>query len=246
MKKILVRISIIIFLVISGVSGFFILKIREEFEKLESEDPSVWEPDIRKLEKKITLTAGEKDLILFTGSSSIRFWFSLEEDMRPINAVKTGFGGSKIRDVMYYADRIIFPFKPTSVVLFAGTNDISGRGNDKTPDQLAHDFYRFAKRFEAGLPDSKLYFISITPTPGRWDVWPEVSCANQMIQSTCDTLEYAVYLDLTDHFLNDDGIPDPSLFWWDGVHMNRKGYSIWKKEISAALRDNVEKLGFHE
>ncbi len=54
----------------------------------------------------------EKGKILFTGSSSIRFWDSLEEDMEPLEVLNRGFGGAQISHVIYHFEEIIKPYEP--------------------------------------------------------------------------------------------------------------------------------------
>ena len=41
--------------------------------------------------------------VLFTGSSSIRFWETLEEDMYPLKVLNRGFGGAHIAHVNYHS-----------------------------------------------------------------------------------------------------------------------------------------------
>jgi hypothetical protein len=66
-------------------------------------------------------------IIVFTGSSSIRFWDTLENDMKPLQVINRGFGGSQIAHVNQYASRIVIPYRPRVVVLYAGDNDLSMR-----------------------------------------------------------------------------------------------------------------------
>ena len=75
-----------------------------KIEKARSDDPLVWEEDIRALEKS---TGGPPGSVVFIGSSSIRMWDSLALDMRPYTAVKRGFGGSKMADAVHYAARLV-------------------------------------------------------------------------------------------------------------------------------------------
>ena len=96
--------------------------VYRELEKASSEDPLVWEKDIARLEQ---VAIAEPGAVLFVGSSSIRLWPSLPEDMAPLDAVQRGFGGAKINDVIFYADRLFAAEAPAAIVIFVGTNDIS-------------------------------------------------------------------------------------------------------------------------
>jgi hypothetical protein len=55
--------------------------------------------------------------IVFTGSSSIRFWETLAHDMAPLNVVNRGFGGSQMAHVTCYATKIVLPFSPSAVMV---------------------------------------------------------------------------------------------------------------------------------
>ena len=44
--------------------------------------------------------------------------------MAPLPVLRHGFGGAKLNDVVYYAERLVSAYRPRAVVVFAGTNDI--------------------------------------------------------------------------------------------------------------------------
>ena len=78
-----------------------------------------------------------KGKILFTGSSSIRFWDSLNEDMKPLEVLNRGFGGAQISHVIYHFEDIVKPYNPKAIVFFCGTNDLTAL---KTPEETLKDF----------------------------------------------------------------------------------------------------------
>ena len=68
----------------------------------------------------------QKDnLILFTGSSSIRLWKNLNVAFPEHNVMNMGFGGSEMADLLYYADKLITPFRPKQIFIYEGDNDLS-------------------------------------------------------------------------------------------------------------------------
>ncbi len=87
-------------------------------------DPKVWERAIRRFEKNDRRCFPPEGVIVFTGSSSIRFWKSLQTDMAPLPVVHRGFGGAQIHDVTHYVQRIVTPYKPKAVVFYAGNLDL--------------------------------------------------------------------------------------------------------------------------
>jgi hypothetical protein len=70
-----------------------------------------WEKDIEKFEQLDKSEKYPDDAILFAGSSSIRLWASLEEDMSPYHVIQRGYGGAKLSDFAVYAQRIFNPHK---------------------------------------------------------------------------------------------------------------------------------------
>ncbi|WP_128544725.1 GDSL-type esterase/lipase family protein [Larkinella soli] len=224
-------------LVLAAAFGF--LWVRREYAKMESDDPGVWEPVIADFEAEDRSSPVPRQAVLFVGSSSIRFWNSLAEDMHPVPVIRRGFGGAKLQDVSFYADRIIFPYRPKAIVLFAGSNDISGRPNDKTPEQVAGAFRRLAEQIRHRLPDTPLYYLAITPTRSRWEVWPKVQRANRLIERYCRTQQHLFFIDTTRYFLTKEGRPNEDLLWWDGTHLNRDGYAIWTRILKARLLKEI-------
>ncbi|HEX2901727.1 MAG TPA: hypothetical protein VHS96_18595, partial [Bacteroidia bacterium] len=53
--------------------------------------------------------------IVFSGSSSIRKWESLQTDMAPLPVANRGFGGAIIKQVTHYSSRMIVPLSPKLV-----------------------------------------------------------------------------------------------------------------------------------
>ena len=197
-------------------------------------DPQAWEASIRRFEARERLHPSPADVIVFTGSSSITFWSSLERDMAPILAVNRGFGGAKMPDVVHYADRIVRSCHPRAVVLFAGTNDIAG-ARPATSQQVFEGYLAFVKAIQASLPGTPIYYVSITPTPLRWKLWPVVREANRLIRVHTQSDSCLHFIDITGAFLGPDGRPDRHLFRTDRLHPNAKGYEKWTALIKPVL-----------
>ncbi|TFG94633.1 hypothetical protein E4H12_14830, partial [Candidatus Thorarchaeota archaeon] len=157
-----------------------ILRLRA---KLNRGDSTLWEREIRKFEKQDNENPQTEGAILFTGSSSIRHWNTLKEDMAPLSVMNRGFGGSRISDVIHYADRIVFPYKPKTIVFYAGENDLSGLfyTKKKTPEEVRNNFREFCEKVHGQLPGVPIYFISIKPPKRRKKLWGEMKRANSLV-----------------------------------------------------------------
>jgi len=202
-------------------------------------DPEFWEGEIRRFERQDRRDGPPEGVILFTGSSSIRFWKTLAEDMAPLRVANRGFGGAQIHQVTFYADRIIFPYKPKGIVFYAGENDIAGMkfSKGKSPQELLEAFKEFCETVHGRLPDVSIYFISIKLPKLRLEHWPQMQIANKMIRLYCEKDERLAYIDVVPPMLDEEGRPRKDLFKWDGIHMNPKGYVIWTEVVKPILEE---------
>ncbi len=179
---------------------------------------------IKNMEKEDSTRIVSTNEVLFTGSSSIRMWQSLEQDFDPIPGINRGFGGSTLPEVIHYADRIIFPYKPSLMVLYCGENDIA---DGASPVQVLSSFKKLDGMIRAKLPETKMIFISMKPSVARWALWEKYVEGNNLIHDYINTKEDRYYLDCSTVMLNEEGEPDPSIFIEDKLHMNAKGYEAW-------------------
>ena len=127
--------SVAVFLLAFGASTVFVRSA--EF------DPKRWEKDIAAFEASDRTNPPPKGSVLFIGSSSIRLWKSLAADFPDLKVINRGFGGSHIPDTTHFAERIIFPYEPSKIVLYAGDNDIAG---GRSPEQVFADFKELVEK----------------------------------------------------------------------------------------------------
>lgn len=204
------------------------------------ENEQVFEAEIAAFEEMEAESPSAKGGILFTGSSSIRKWETLEADMAPLTVVNRGFGGSTLRQVDAYADRFILPLAPKLLVLYCGENDIA---NDRYPAEAAtEDFLHLLAYLRYHLPDMHLVYISMKPSPARWQYNEKFQEASRGIAQVCLEDPQLTYIDVGPLMLDADGQPDNSIFVRDKLHMNAKGYAIWTQAIRPVVMDLWEKL----
>jgi lysophospholipase L1-like esterase len=170
--------------------------------------------------------------ILFIGSSSIRLWKTLAEDFPQHQVINRGFGGSQIIDSVNYADRIVIPYRPKHIVFYAGGNDINA---GKSADQVLADFQAFVRKVRKSLPDVQISYISIAPNPARWSQVGRVRQANKLISNYARFDGRISFIDVFPHMLGRNGQPRPDIYAADRLHMNEKGYELWKKIVGDHL-----------
>ena len=85
-----------------------------------------FDEDIDKFLDQDRIDPPPENAFLSIGSSSIRLWKTLEEDMKPLKIINRGFGGAHTKHINRHKDKIVFPYEPKAIVFFCGTNDING------------------------------------------------------------------------------------------------------------------------
>ncbi len=195
--------------------------------------PNQWEKDIRSFEEWDSKNTFASNAVLFVGSSSIRLWATCE-CFPEFAVINRGFGGSQISDVNYFAHRIVLPYKPKVIVFYAGDNDIA---EGKSPKRVFDDFRKFVKFIHKHLPETRIIFISIKPSPSRWSFWPIAKKANLMVKELSDKEERVTFADVGKVLLDRDGKPNTKLYVDDKLHLNSKGYEAWTK----LLRPMIER-----
>ncbi len=192
---------------------------------------AVWEQDMQRFAAEDASAMPPPGGVVFVGSSSIRMWNTLAKDFPGVPVINRGFGGSEIRDSTWYAGRIIVPYAPRQVLIYAGDNDLfSGR----TPLQLRDDFRVFVSRVRRDLPDSRIAYISNKPSPSRANLLATQREANALIQSEAVRLKVD-FIDIFTPMQDAKGQPREDLFIEDRLHMNAKVYAIWREIIAPYL-----------
>jgi len=201
-----------------------------------SQNLDKFESSILEFEEEDKINGYQREAIVFTGSSSIRMWKTLAEDLAPIPVVNRGFGGSTIPQVMYYADRIIMPHQPKIIVFYCGENDLS---NDESEPELAlKSFKKFNKYLKKNLPVTKIFFIAIKPSIRRWNYWPKLNEANKKIEKYINKKDNYYFVDVAAKMLDENGIVLQDIFIKDNLHMNAKGYEIWTNMLKPLLEEH--------
>ena len=142
--------------------------------------------------------------------------------------INRGFGGSEIEDSIYFADRIIHPYKPKHILLYAGDNDIA-RG--KSAETVFSDFNKFVFTVHKKLPKAKISFIAIKPSLSRWKLAKKMVKANGIIKDFCNTDNRLQFIDIWTPMLGNDGKPKPELI--DAIRIIKNaGGRIQKKQMA--------------
>jgi len=194
-------------------------------------DTNRWEGAIEAFEKRDAVNPPEPGAILFVGSSSIRFW-KTDEAFGNLDVINRGFGGSQTSDVVHYMDRIVLPYAPRQIVLYAGDNDIAA---GKSPRQVFADTKGFCERVHDTLPDTEILYIAIKPSILRWNLVDKMREANALIREYAQADDRIVFVDVDPVMLDEHGQPREELFMKDGLHLSEEGYALWNGIVGPLL-----------
>lgn len=194
-----------------------------------------FEQAIENIEWEDSVRVVMKNEVLFIGSSSIRLWKTLQRDFDPIPVINRAFGGSTLPELIYYADRMIFPYQPGLIVLYCGENDIA---EGASPEQTFETFKKLDQLIRTNLPETRMIYISMKPSIARWNLWEQYVSTNEMIRKYLDGQNRRLFIDCSAVMLTESGDPDPSVFVEDQLHLNERGYAGW----TTLIRPKVEEL----
>ena len=204
----------------------------------------LWEASVRRFEREDASREFPEDSVLFYGSSSIRLWRTIEHDMAPRPVIQRGYGGARLSDAVDFVERVVHPHEAAAIVVFLA-NDIDGRGNQPSPERVGELFDELLTRIRVAHPDTPVLWVEVTPTPERFDLWPQVSEAAGLIRRRCDRDPNAYFVPTAEAYLI-DGQPNAELFRKDGLHQNDAGYAIWKQIIQNALEEIIGPVEFDQ
>lgn len=194
--------------------------------------PERWEADIRAFEAADQTNPPPRHAIEFIGSSSLRRWTNAPAMLPGHRIFNRGFGGSHLADSVAFVDRIVIPYQPAVVVLYAGDNDINA---GKSPEQVFADFKQFVAKIHAALPETRIACISIKPSPAREQHLDKVRIANRLIREFIEGDARLAFVDVFTPSLTPDGRPREDLYLKDGLHPNAAGYTLWATVLKATL-----------
>ena len=181
----------------------------------------------------------DNDDVLVIGSSSIRGWRSIEEDLAPIRIIPRGFGGSRMIDVLAYKE-FFRRYKAKRILLYEGDNDLGG-SFELAPETFIEHCREFVDYIRETSPDTQFYFLSIKPSTGRMEKWPLMSKGNELLREYAKTDESITFVDIATPMLKDENTVHEGLIGKDGVHMTIASYQLWSDTIRPYLLKNTAK-----
>lgn len=191
-----------------------------------AQGPDRFAPEIEAFAAADRATPPKPCGFLFVGSSSIRFWRTLKQDMAPYPVLNRGFGGSTIADVDRYFDQVVRPYRPRAIFFYAGENDLAA---GRSPGQVAADFYRFMALKDQAFGATPVYFITLKPSKLRFEQLGQQQAVNDAVRRMAERRRDLKVVDVVGAML--EGGKPKEIFVSDGLHMTPEGYAIWTKIV---------------
>ena len=194
-----------------------------------------YEDEVKRLEGSRAKIGYEPETI-FYGSSSIRLWNTLYSDFGSIKPVNLGFGGSTLAACVWFFERIMQPYQPRRLVIYAGDNDL---GDGRNPEEVFIFFQELVVKVAKRFGDVPCYYISLKPSVSRWNMVDKFKYANSLIRDEIvKNNKNWQFIDVFDKMLDAKNQPKREFFANDGLHLSEKGYQVWRDVVNSSLAVN--------
>ena len=170
--------------------------------------------------------------VVFIGSSSISSWDGIAQAFPEQNVIARGLGGAHMADCVRHLDRLALPYRPRTIVVYAGDNDLA---EGVSPEAVLRAYADLVDQVRRALPETRVAFVSIKPSPTREALLPLIRRTNALIAAYTATHARLDYVDVFTPMLAADGQTRPELFRPDGLHPNAAGYRVWSQAIATHL-----------
>lgn len=172
--------------------------------------------------------------VLFVGSSSVRFWKTLKEDLAPAPVINRGFGGSQVDQVNAAFDTVVAPYHPRAIFFYAGDNDLHV---GKTPETVAADFHKFMDLKTKALGATPVYFIAVKPSKARLSEKPQQDIVNAQVREMTKARTDLQFVDIVPTMM--EGATPKEIFVEDGLHMTPEGYRLWTAVVKPVVAQEM-------
>lgn len=175
----------------------------------------------------------EKDqgAVVFVGDSLTQGWKDVASAFPGIKVANRGIGGDTSRGILFRFQEDVLALHPSAVVILAGTNDLTARGN--AADALANigEMIKAARAYKKEMP------IILCQIPASSQKNAPVDDAvrkqiNEGLQSLAGSDAKIAVCPLAGALLKEDGTQDLDCYAKDRLHLGAKGYEKWKSVLT--------------
>lgn len=200
-----------------------------------------WESEAAAIENRYDADTRRGEIVLY-GASNFRLWKDMEADLAPYKVQNHGFGGCTDRDLVNYADRLLYPYEPEIVFFQTGSNDyvnLSGSDAEKVEKCIEYKEYMF-DTFHERLPNAKFVVMSGLLLPGRSRYTAMTREINSRLSDLCAERDYMTFVNA--EMMTFDGANyREELFIEDKIHLNHDGQLIWCNQYIKPVIEELKK-----
>lgn len=200
----------------------------------QNKEPFPFWDEVQKFKTTDSVSFPASNQILLIGSSSFTMWKDVQTYFPDRKILNRAFGGSTLADVIRYRYDVIFPYQPKQIVIYCGENDFAS-SDTVTVELVMQRFTTLYNYIRARYKAVPLAYVSMKPSPTRVHLLEKYKEANKRIKSFLATKPNTKFVDVYNAMLTASGEPMPDIFLADNLHMNAKGYAIWKKKLETVL-----------
>ncbi len=199
-----------------------------------AQDPHRFKKEIEVLTSKDQNFKSGKELVVFTGSSSMKLWKDAPGAFPGYNVVNNGFGGSHYSDLLFYYDELIVKPQPDILFIYEGDNDIA---SGKDPRKVRDEARELINRIRKDLPDTEVILVGVKPSVARWEFENNYKALNRFLRNMARRTPNVSYADMWSAMTDKDGEVYKDIFVDDNLHLNEKGYEIWVDVLGRHLNE---------
>jgi lysophospholipase L1-like esterase len=192
-----------------------------------------FEEEVNKRAKEIDDSGWVKGSVVFTGSSSVRMWNNLQEQFPNVAIINSAFGGSTADNLLIHLEKTVLRFEPSKVFIYEGDNDIN---DGQEVSMIMNNLDELVKKIHTAYPNTIVNLIAAKPSPSRWEKKTSYLALNDLIRQYATTHDKVNIVNVWNIMLNEVGKPRVDIFTEDDLHMNEKGYALWKEVFTPFMQ----------
>ena len=150
-----------------------------------------------------------------------------------VPVIQRVIGRTRLDDFVRFAPRIVIPYHPHQIVLYAGDNDFA---DGQSSSNVYRDFKDFVNIVHRALPQTEIVFVAIKPSPSRWHLASRMRETNALVKSYVRKNRRLKYVDVYNPMIGANGHPRPELFVGDSLHMSPAGYALWTHILKPVVK----------
>lgn len=175
--------------------------------------------------------------IMFVGGSTVAGW-DLRRYFPQYRTVNRGVEGALISDATFYADQLIAPLKPSTIVFYSGDSDaVNAAGVARAGVELG----KFLGKVHQLLPKSQIVVVSVRPGAANAAALQLVHEANEKFKAVAEADKQARFVDANEVLINPDGKPALDLLGNDRKILSSDGYSLVSQMVRGAIKGAEER-----